>query len=96
MSDETHTSFIRKGAESAMKTLMFWKLSIIRCMIFGGIVAWGMFHSGVEGFDSLSDMTPLQLTKLFGNMFFTGFCGVLVAFLDQSLQQLSDKPKPNP
>lgn len=74
---------------------MYWKLSTVRCLLYGAIVAWGMFVSGTEGFTSLSEMSGLQLIKLLGNMLFAGFGGVVLAFLDQTLSRLqSQKPQP--
>lgn len=68
--------------------VLYWRLSIIRCIIYATIVSWGMFTAGTEGYDTLSDMTDLQKLKLIGNMVFAGFAGVVLAFLDQTLTQI--------
>jgi hypothetical protein len=65
-----------------------WKLSIVRCLIYGGVVSWGVFKAGTNGFDGLNDMTPLQKIDLAGDMA-AAFGGVLLAFLDTSIQKLS-------
>lgn len=61
----------------------------MRCLLYGLIVSWGMFNSATDGFDSLKYFTTLQLVKLFGNIVFAGFGGVILAFLDQTLSSLT-------
>ncbi len=68
--------------------MVAWKLSILRCCLYGGIVAWGVWKSGTEGFDHFSDMTGMQKIDMFGDMA-VGFGGVILAFLDTSIQNLS-------
>ena len=75
---------IRQGAAS----LWYWKLAIIRCLIYGTMVGWGVFKAGVEGFEALNDMTVLQMAKLAGDMGM-GFLGVMLAFLDNTIQRLA-------
>lgn len=75
---------------AAWCTVTRWKLSILRCFIYGGIVAWGVFKAGTNGFDGLNDMTPLQKIDLAGDMA-TAFGGVLLAFLDNSIASLSSQ-----
>ncbi len=70
-------------------TAWYWRLAIVRCVIYGCIIGWGVFKAGTEGFERWSDMTNMQHIKLLGDMGM-GFGGVLLAFLDQSIQKLSD------
>jgi hypothetical protein len=72
-----------------------WWLSGIRCTIYGAIVGWGVWKAGTSGYDSISQMTPLQLGDLIGDAL-VAFGGVLLAFLDNSLQALSNGRNPSP
>jgi hypothetical protein len=66
---------------------LYWKLSTLRVILYGMIVMWGTFLSGVEGFDDLTDLSRLQLIKLCGGVV-VSFIGVLLAFLDQTLTKI--------
>lgn len=70
-----------------LKNIWYWKLAVIRCCIYGLGVAWGVWKAGTNGFDALSDMTSMQRTDLFGDMAMA-FGGVLLAFLDSTIQIL--------
>lgn len=74
--------------QAAKEHLSYFRLSLFRCVLYGTIVAWGMFQTGTEGFEHFSDMTGFQQCKLFGNMIFTGFGGVMLAFLDQTISSI--------
>jgi hypothetical protein len=50
---------------------------------------WSSFLNGTEGYNSFSEMTGMELIKLCGNMLFGAGCGVILAFLDQTLQKIS-------
>lgn len=79
-----------KGAlTNAASAVWFWRLSIIRCAIYGGIVSWGVFKAGTNGFDGLDQMTPLQKIDLGGDML-AAFGGVLLAFLDNSITRITN------
>lgn len=80
---------MKNAISSALGSVVFWKLSIVRCLIYGGIVAWGVFKAGTQGYNHLSDMSRLQQIWLFGDMS-VAFGGVVLAFLDTSLQKLSN------
>lgn len=67
-----------------------WVLSIVRCCIYGGVVSWGVFKAGTNGFDGLNYMTPLQKIDLSGDMA-AAFGGVLLAFLDNTLSAMSNQ-----
>lgn len=75
---------------AAWCTVTRWKLSILRCLIYAGIVAWGVFKAGTNGFDGLDQMTPLQKIDLSGDMA-AAFFGVVLAFLDNSISALSNQ-----
>lgn len=84
-----------------LKSLWYWRLAVLRCFIYGCYVSWGMFVAGVEGFERWSDMTEMQQWKLLGNMAFVGFGGVILSFMDSTIQRLTadktEQPKePNP
>lgn len=77
-----------------LQNFWYWRLAILRCLIYGCIVAWGVFKAGVEGFERWSDINEMSRWKLFGDMG-VAFGGVLLAFLDNTLQRLiNDKEKP--
>lgn len=69
--------------------LWYWRLSIIRCVLYGGVVSWGVFKAGTNGFDGIDQMTPLQKIDLSGDMC-AAFGGVLLAFLDNSITRLTN------
>jgi hypothetical protein len=68
----------------------YWKVATIRCGIYAIVVGWNSFQAGVEGFDTLTQMTQLQLYKLAGNIT-VAMLGVWLAFLDQTMTKLKDK-----
>ena len=80
-------SILFQHIRNASGKCWYWRMAVIRCLIYGSIVAWGVFKAGVEGFDSLSDLSHLQLLKLKGDMC-VAFGGVLLAFLDNTLSKL--------
>lgn len=69
--------------------IWYWRLSIIRCVMYGGVVSWGVFKAGTNGFDGLDQMTPLQKIDLSGDIC-AAFGGVLLAFLDNSISRLTN------
>jgi hypothetical protein len=75
--------------------IWYWRLSIIRCVLYGGVVSWGVFKAGTNGFDGLDQMTPLQKVDLTGDMA-AAFGGVLLAFLDNSISRITNGVNPNP
>lgn len=77
--------FIARAIE---KWPLYWQLSTLRSFLYMGIVGWGAFMAGTEGYDTLSGMTWLQLIKLFGGVSAT-MLGVLLAFLDQTITKIS-------
>lgn len=79
---------MRAAISSAASTVWYWRISILRCVLYGGIVAWGVFKAGVNGFDGLDQMTPLQKIGLTGDMA-VAFGGVLLAFLDNSITRFT-------
>lgn len=81
---------MKNAWNSAWCSVMSWKLSIIRCCLYGGLVSWGVFKAGTNGFDGLNQMTPLQKIDLAGDMT-AAFGGVLLAFLDNSIAKLSSQ-----
>lgn len=96
------SGFWKSQVKTATASLIYWKVSLVRCVIYSGIVMWGMFKAGTQGYDSLSDMSSMQLLYLFGDMLFSGFCGVLLAFIDNTLSGLgrrlppaADEPAPD-
>ena len=68
--------------------LWFWKIAVLRCCIYGIIVAWGVIKAGTEGYASLADMTPMQFDKMMGDAT-VAFLGVILAFLDSTLSTLN-------
>ncbi|MGO9705593.1 MAG: hypothetical protein ACLPYZ_10265 [Limisphaerales bacterium] len=71
---------------------VYWKLSTARCFVYAFVVAIASFNAGVEGYDSFSQMTSMQVLKLFLNI--TAVVATTwVAFLDQTIQKL-DGTKP--
>lgn len=78
---EGQTNFQRR-----FKLPSYWKLATIRCSIYAIVVGANAFMAGVEGYESLSAMTPLQLGKL-GLNILIAMLGVWLAFLDQSLSK---------
>jgi len=67
-------------------------MAILRLTIYGGMVSWGVFKAGTEGYLSLSEMTILGFWKMIGDCTYA-FCGVVLAFLDSTLSTLiRDKP----
>ena len=79
---------MKNFASSAWCSVVTWRLSILRCLLYGGIVAWGVFKAGTQGYDHWGDMSVFQRVWLFGDMF-TAFGGVVLAFLDNSIQKLA-------
>lgn len=67
--------------------MWYWRMAAIRVLIYGCIVAWGVFKAGVEGFYNWHDLTDMTKFKLYGDMS-VAFGGVLLAFLDSSIARL--------
>lgn len=65
----------------------YWKLSTIRCAIYALIVGWGVFKAGTNGFDSLANMTKLQVLDLAGDSVIA-MLTVWIAFLDNTIQKV--------
>jgi len=85
---DTQTSFQRR-----FKLPSYWKLATIRCSIYAIVVGANAFMAGVEGYDALSAMTPLQKGKLSLNILIA-MLGVWIAFLDNSMHKPNDPQKP--
>ena len=68
----------------------YWKLATIRCSLYALIVGWQTFQSGVDGYDSLSGMSNLQLVKLYCGVL-AAMLGVWLAFLDQTMSKYRDQ-----
>jgi len=81
-----NTEFIRRATG---KLPVYWKLATIRCSIYALTVGWAAFLVGVDGYDSLSEMTQMQLIKLFGGII-AAMLAVWLAFLDQSLTKFNN------
>ena len=75
--------------------LWFWKIAIIRCCIYGIIVAWGCLKAGTEGYGSLSEMTSMQFGKMLGDAS-VAFLGVILAFLDSTLTTMQTTANTRP
>lgn len=69
------------------KLPLYWKLSTIRCGLYALIVAGNTFQAGVEGYDSMASMTPLQKGKLAWNIIAAMF-GVWLAFIDTTISKV--------
>lgn len=80
-----------KNINAAWQTVMYWKLSAFRCLLYAAIVMWGVFKAGTQGYDHMSDMSSLQKIWLYGDMFVAGG-GVVLAFLDTSITKLGGTP----
>lgn len=78
---------MKNVASSAWSSLVYWKVSIIRCLIYATMVTWAVFKAGTQGYDHWSDLSSMQKVWLCGDMW-VAFAGVVVAFLDNSLQRL--------
>ena len=85
------TQFFQKAAASFPVAM---RLATIRCTIYAAVVGANAFQAGVEGYDALSDMTPLQKAKLALNILIA-VLGVWIAFLDQTLQSVKQQPGNN-
>lgn len=89
MPDETPTTF-RQRVLAKLPT--YWKIASIRCSIYAFIVGSSAFDAGVEGYDSFSQMTGMEIIKLVGHIIVAA-AGVWVAFLDQTMTQMkNEKP----
>lgn len=84
------TTFFRRAVA---KLPSYWKLATIRCGIYGAIVGWGSFQTGVEGYASFDDMTSMQFWKLIGNICIS-ILGVWLAFLDSTMANIRQKQNP--
>lgn len=73
----------------------YWKLATIRCSIYAVIVGVSAFDAGVEGYDTFSAMTPMQLIKLALHIA-VAMLGVWVAFLDQTMSSRYNQQPPKP
>jgi hypothetical protein len=91
MSEETDTTIWQRATS---RLPVYWKLATVRCGIYAIIIGYNSFLAGVEGYDSLSQMSSLQIYKLCGNIG-VSVLGVWLAFLDQTLTQIR-KPTDNP
>ena len=88
-------------AKTTSKFPSYWKLATVRCCIYATIVGWSSFDAGVEGYERISDISSLNLLKLFGHIM-VAMMGVWVAFLDQTMaglrkptdQTTPDEPAP--
>lgn len=74
------------------KLPVYWRLATFRCALYAGIVGWGVFKAGVNGFDSVSAMTPLQFWELMGDVAQAMF-GVWLAFIDNTISKVQDGDK---
>jgi hypothetical protein len=68
------------------KLPLLWKLKTIRCSIYAIVVGANAFDTGVEGFNSFTEMTPMQIGKLIEHIG-VAVLTVWVAFLDQSMTE---------
>jgi hypothetical protein len=68
--------------------MWYWKLAIIRLVIYGSMVAWGVIKAGTEGYNSFSDMPPQARDKMIGDALFAAG-GVVLAFLDSTISRLT-------
>lgn len=72
-----------------LQNVWYWKLAILRCFIYGGMVAWGVYKAGVEGYTTLKDIPDLSWWKLIGDCLMA-FAGVILAFLDSTIARLNE------
>lgn len=70
-----------------IENLWYWRLAVVRVLIYAAIVAWPVFKSGTNGFESLGEMKPLARGQMFGDMGVAAF-GVILAFLDSTMAAL--------
>ena len=63
---------------------VFWKLATIRLTIYLYVIYINEWMASVEGFDSLSDMTPLQITKMHHRCW-VAVATTVIAFLDSGM-----------
>ncbi len=74
-----------------LKQAGYWKMAWLRVFLYGSITAWATFANGTEGFEALSQLTPMAKIKLFGGCA-VAFAGVIVAFLDNTMSRLRGGP----
>lgn len=72
-----------------------WHLILIRVGIYSAMVGWGAFETGVEGYDTLTQLSMMQVIKLIGNIGMA-MSGVWLAFLDQTLSKSPTIETPEP
>lgn len=72
-----------------------WKLACVRCGIYALMVGWGAFQVGVQGYETLEQMSVLQRVFLAGGVV-SAMLGVWLAFLDQTLTAPSSDAKSPP
>lgn len=70
-----------------------WHLMLIRVSIYSAMVGWGAFETGVEGYDTLNQLSFMQILKLCGNIGMS-MSGVWLAFLDQTISKSVKSPEP--
>jgi hypothetical protein len=67
----------------------YWKLATIRCSLLCLLVGIQAFMAGVDGYDSLSQMSQLQLIKLYCGVG-GAMLGTWMAFLDQTMSKYKE------
>ena len=63
---------------------LFWRLATVRLLIYLYVVGHNAWMASIEGFDSLSDMTPLQIEKMHANVLLA-IATTIIAFLDNGM-----------
>lgn len=67
----------------------YWRLATVRCCLYAAIVGWGVFKSGLGGFNSLAEMSSLQFGELVGDTLMS-MGAVWLAFIDNTIAKVQD------
>lgn len=59
--------------------------------MYASTVAWGIFKSGINGFNSWHDLSPLRQKELIGDVVFYGFVITILAFVDSFIATLKKR-----
>ena len=70
---------------------LFWKLATFRLGLYLIVVGHGAWLAGIEGYNSIEDMTPLQVSKLHWNIV-VSLVTTIIAFLDSGIQTIQKAP----
>ncbi len=72
---------------------LFWKVATFRLVLYCYVVGNNAWMASVEGYQSLSELTPLELSKLHHRVA-VAVVTTIIAFLDNGLQTIQ-KSTPN-